>query len=279
MSMPSPVRSQRRSAALGLLSLLGLVGCAPVSGPRQVPLLPVSRPEPPPLAQRRIERIALLGAARDRVLARAAAHGQLLTQSALGDRIRRLAAPLIPAAGAVRAEALTTPWPIDVIAGDLVGQAQSEGGQPNLDQVSMDSGIMAADVIPLMPVSLVIVLPADHHVALPEGLLSALIAHGLAHGLRDHPLETDLLIDGLPGFSAIQEREADRDTCEILARAGLDPRLAWQLRQIWEPTDPPGGRSTGPWPRRHPDPPHARQAIESFAARVDPLRAAAAAVR
>lgn len=275
MSPSNPVRLKRRSSALGLLSLLGLAGCMPARRPRLVPLPPVSQPEPPPLSQRRREREALLKAARERLLARAEASGRVVTHLALGDRMRRLAGPLVRAAQAVRAEALANEWPIDVLVG-------SEG----------------ADVIPLLPVSLVIVLPLNPPGPRSDDLLSALIAHGLAHGLRDHALEADTLKDGLPWFSAIQEREADRDTCEILARSGLDPMLAWRLRDALaqahegsQSNSPSGGDSlrggagrTGErsgllWTLRHPDPPRAQQAITSFAARVEPLRAAAAAVR
>lgn len=275
MSKTTALHRSRRTVTLGLASVFGLSACAPSTGPRLVPLPPVSRPEPPPLSQRRSEREALLRTARDRLLAVAAAQGQLLTQSALGDRVRRLASPLQMAAQAVRAEARARDWPIEVLAG-------KEG----------------ADVIPLLPLSLVIVLPVNDGAAVSDDLLSALIAHGLAHGLRDHALEADTLKDGLPWFSAIQEREADRDTCEILARSGLDPMLAWRLRDALAqaPEDsrsnsPSGGVSLrgGPgrtgersglvWTLRHPDPPRAQQAIASFSARVEPLRAAAAAVR
>jgi hypothetical protein len=246
MSMPSPVRRHRRSTTLGLLSALGLGGCTSSGGPRLVPLPAVSRSQPQPLSQRRTEREALLRAARERLIGQADPRGQLATRSALGDRIRSLAAPLQHAARALRAEAPTSDWPIDVLAGEPSSEA--------------------ADVIPLLPVSLVIVLPANHPIARSDDVLSALIAHGLAHGLRDHALETEVLKDGLPWFSPIEEREADRDTCEILARAGLDPLLAWRLRSAWRT-------------ERHPEPPRARQAIESFSARVESLRAVAAAVR
>jgi len=271
MNMPGPLRSQRRSTVLAGLSLLGMAGCTPVRGPRLVPLPAVSRPEPAPRSQRRAEREALLRASHTHLISLAAAHQQLANQSALAERIRHLAIPLRSAVEAIRADSSSTSWPIDVVV-------TGEG----------------ADVIPLLPASLVLVIDADHPVVQSGDLLSALIAHGLAHGLRDHALEADGLIDGLPQFSLIQEREADRDTCEILARAGLEPMLAWHLRKalvraadgstsngLTRParTDPFGAGQSQQWARRHPAPPRAQQSIESFAARVEPLRAAAAAVR
>lgn len=294
LSDPSVFR-QRRSIALGGVALMGLAGCSSPSGPRLVPLPPISRPEPPPLSQRRSERVILLKALRERLLAHAATNGQVLTNATLGDRVRQLAAPLRVAARAVRAGAIATEWPIDILGGGLrIPEGSLAISQPPSRSTVLQFG-EGADVIPLQPVSLVLVLPDPDPFLGSDDLLSALIAHGLAHGLRDHALESDIQKDGLPGFSAIQEREADRDTCEILARAGLDPLLAGRLRSTQTqqaqghlaPVRPLHQQQSGRpvmqrvanWSNRHPDPPHAQQAIELFAARVEPLRAAAAAVR
>jgi predicted Zn-dependent protease len=154
-----------------------------------------------------------------------------------------------------------------------------------------------ADILPMVPTGLVVVLPllpgqaqeadpllkgdqADHSdlTGLDDDLLSALLAHGLAHGLRDHALETEWIAAGLPRFTPIQEREADRDTCEILARAGMDPMLAWHLRARMA-QGLPQPASAHDWAQRHPDPPQARQSIAAFAARVRPLQSNPPVVR
>ncbi|MFZ9407255.1 MAG: hypothetical protein ACO26U_09180 [Burkholderiaceae bacterium] len=253
-AIPRPLR---RPMALGLIGLVGLAACAPTAGPRLIPLKPANPPDRPALSLRRAERAARLEEIRQGLLVRARAQGRWMTDSPLGERILRLSAPLLEAAREVRPERADSAGPIDVILMDTNG---------------------VADVLPMAPAGVILVLPVQASAPdLGDPLLSALLAHGIAHGLRDHALETEWLDAAGPRFTPIQEREADRDTCELLARAGLDPMLAWDLRARLAQ----GSRPTPPtdWGRRHPDPPGARQSIEAFAARVKPLRANTPAVR
>ena len=245
---PAPTRPLRRPALLGLIGLAGAAGCAPIPGPRLIPLQSTSLPERPASAVRRAEREAVLAAAHPALLENAREQGRLLSAEPLGVRMLRLAEPLKRAAGSVREGRTPSSWPIDVIRAQIKG---------------------VADILPMAPVGLVVVLPDP--TGLDDALLSALLAHGLAHGLRDHALETEWIAAGVPRFTPIQEREADRDTCEILARAGLDPMLAWHLRARMAQGMPPPA-SAHDWAQRHPDPPQARQSIEAFAARVRPLQ-------
>lgn len=261
---PAPLRPLRRPALLGLIGLVGVAGCAPIPGPRLIPLQSSSPPERPPLALRRSEREVVLAAAHTGLLQTAREQGRLLSAGPLGARLLRLAEPLQRAAQSVRRARAPSSWPIDVIRTEITG---------------------VADILPMVPSGLVVVLPllpgqADHSdlTGLDDNLLSALLAHGLAHGLRDHALETEWIAAGMPRFTPIQEREADRDTCEILARAGMDPLLAWHLRARMA-QGLPQPASAHDWAQRHPDPPQARQSIEAFVARVRPLQSNPPVVR
>jgi hypothetical protein len=197
---------------------------------------------------------ALLGQAREALLSEAAQTGRLLSHSRLAQRVQALAEPVLRASLALRPDWPQSGWRID-----LVAAPQAEG----------------VNLMVFGRQDLVIQWPQRPEFELPEPLLSALIAHGVAHGLRDHAREalrwSELARVDLragPRFELIAEREADRDTTELLARAGLEPGLAWTLREAL--TGAPGPRSA--WSLTHPEPPQAKEAIERFAARVAPLR-------
>jgi hypothetical protein len=201
--------------------------------------------------------------ARDALLGRSAQQGRLLRGSALDERVQRLAGPILSASRALQPDWVLSRWRID-----LVTTERSDG----------------LNILNFGAQDLLIEWPQDPSFDLPDRLLVALLAHGVAHGLRGHAREAVLwpsagaagaqaeAIADLgrlsvgPRFEVIAEREADRDTTELLARAGHEPRLAWTLRETLGAL-----RSPSAWRLTHPDPPQAREAIERFAARVAPL--------
>jgi hypothetical protein len=225
----------------------------------------------------------LLIQARDTVLTLAAKEGRLLAGSGLDERVQRLAGPVLRAAEALRPDWALTRWRID-----LVATARPDG----------------LNILVFGTQDLLLQWPARAGFDIPDPLLAALLAHGVAHGVRDHARESvrwpaatssagaqarpeataevrRALLEG-PRFEVIAEREADRDTTELLARAGLDPHLAWTLRDTLAPSRSPFSGQHGrvsaadaarpsAWALTHPEPPQARAAIERFAARVGPL--------
>lgn len=243
--------------------------------------LPAASLSPQPWAIRRARRQADLARAHQALLEQAAREGRLLTGSTFGQSVQRLADPIFAASRAIRPDWPSSGWRLDVVVtADPQGTNVLTFGRQELVVLWPAGKEMTAS-------------PGSNALALTD-LLAALIAHGVAHGLREHALETDALADGLPGYDQIAEREADRDTTELLARAGSAPRLAWTLRDTLSrdtlsretpardmpareavSRDMHGGERAAlrtAWSRTHPEPSQAREAIERFSQRVSPLQ-------
>jgi len=193
-------------------------------------------------------------------------------------RVRAIAARLIPATSAFRADAPRWQWEVNVIASQEVNAWCMPGGK-----IAVYSGLI-------------------EKLNVTDEELAAVMGHEIAHALREHGRErasqqaaqstaigigaallgignagaslANIVADvtvGLP-YSREFEREADRIGVELAARAGYDPRAAISL---WQKMGQAGGSAPPQFLSTHPSPENRARDLTDYAARVMPLYQAA----
>ncbi len=189
-------------------------------------------------------------------------------------RVRAIAARLIPAAAAFRADAPGWKWEVNVISSKDVNAWCMPGGK-----IAVYTGLIER------------IKPSDDE-------LAAVMGHEIAHALREHGRErasqaagqsvaagvigaaigmgslgTDMtstvlnITFGLPN-SRLHETEADRIGVELAARAGYDPRAAVTL---WQKMGKVGGGQPPQFLSTHPSNETRQQDLLVYAQRVMPL--------
>ncbi len=189
------------------------------------------------------------------VLAEAQKQGALDRDAATLQRVKGIVGRLIPATGALRADAPKWPWEVHVLSSKEVNAWCMAGGK-----IAVYTGLIDQ------------VKPSDDE-------LAAVIGHEMGHALREHVREQasrqmgEQLALGVVGavfnvpdivqqlaptvldvtfnlpHSRAQESEADRVGVELAARAGYDPRAAvslWQRMAKLGGSKPPQILSTHP---------------------------------
>ena len=189
-------------------------------------------------------------------------------------RVRAIAARLIPATGAFRADAPGWKWEVNVISSKDVNAWCMPGGK-----IAVYTGLIER------------IKPSDDE-------LAAVMGHEIAHALREHGRErasqatgqsvaagvigaalgmgslgTDLtstvlnITFGLPN-SRLHETEADRIGVELAARAGYDPHASVTL---WQKMGQLGGGQPPQFLSTHPSNETRQQDLQVYAQRVMPL--------
>ena len=271
MPILSPVR------ALLAIALLTLTGCASTTqsgavGADRSQFLLVSAEQ---MNQTAAKQYATL-------TGKAAQQGALNRDPAQTQRVKAIAARLIPQTGAFRPDAPQWKWEVNVLSSKEVNAWCMPGGK-----IAVYTGLIQQ------------INPTDDE-------LAAVMGHEIAHALREHSRErasqelaksavigigaavlglgsagADLgnalaqVTFSLP-FSREHEREADRIGVELAARAGYDPRAAITL---WQKMAKLGGGGSTELLSTHPAPESRIEDLKVYAAKVMPLYEAAKAQR
>ena len=212
------------------------------------------------------------------VLDEARKKNQLNRDPAEVERVRAIAARLIPASAAFRSDAPRWEWEINVISSEEVNAWCMPGGK-----IAVYTGLIGK------------IKPTDDE-------LAAVMGHEIAHALREHGRErageqmaqqlgvavlstalglgdagaqlTQTVLEvtlSLPN-SRTHETEADRIGVELAARAGYDPRAAVSL---WEKMGKLGGGKAPQWLSTHPSDQTRTRDLQGYSERVLPLFEAA----
>ena len=209
------------------------------------------------------------------VLTEAKEAGTLNTNTRQLERVRSIAAKLIPQIKIFRADALKWQWETNVIDSEELNAWCMHGGK-----IAVYTGII-------------------EKLKLTDDELAAIIGHEMAHALREHSREqisqemattftlnigSALLGLGTVGATVAQtgsdlmlklpnsrthETEADRIGVELAARAGFDPRAAISLWEKMGALSPSKGQPS--WLSTHPSGKQRIADLEIYAARVAPL--------
>jgi predicted Zn-dependent protease len=199
--------------------------------------------------------------------------GALNADPAMTQRVRNIAARLIPTTAAFRPEAPKWAWEVNVIKSDQLNAWCMPGGK-----IAFYSGII-------------------EKLQLSDDEIGAIMGHEIAHALREHARERaseqlgaqvgiavisiatgskstgDMvgaaynLSFGLP-HSRTHETEADRMGVELAARAGYDPRAAIS---VWQKMAKAGGGKGPEFLSTHPSAESRIKDLEDYSVRVQPL--------
>lgn len=217
-------------------------------------------------------------AAYAQVIGEAQQEGKLNSDSAMTDRVRKVADRLIPTVSVFRDDAVDWDWKVNVIESEQLNAWAMPGGK-----IAFYSGII-------------------EKLQLTDAEIAAIMGHEIAHALREHSRErasdeankalvlgilgtatgagqtTQALADlvyqttlGLPN-SRLHETESDRMGVELMARAGYDPRAAIS---VWRKMASVGGQSGPEFLSTHPSNESRIDDLTDYAARVMPLYQAA----
>jgi predicted Zn-dependent protease len=262
----------KRLLAVGFLwASLALVGCQ-TAQTTQSGVVGVDRKQSFLVSSDEINQSAVQ--AYQKVLQDAKQKGQLNRDPAQLERVRAIAARLVPATGAFRSDAPGWKWEVNVIGSNEVNAWCMPGGK-----IAVYSGLLST------------LNPTDDE-------LAAVVGHEIAHALREHSREqvshqmgeqlligvgaavlgvgqlgqqvAQSLLDvtfNLP-HSRTDETEADRIGVELAARAGYDPRASVTL---WQKMEKIGGSRPPQWMSTHPDPANRTKDLQDYANRVYPL--------
>ncbi len=214
----------------------------------------------------------------EKVLADARQQGALDKDAATLARVKAIVGRLIPATGALRADAPKWPWEVHVLSSKEVNAWCMAGGK-----VAVYTGLIDT------------IKPSDAE-------LTAVLGHEMGHALREHvreqasrQMEEQLVLGvggallGLPDIaqqlapmvldvtfnlphSRQQEKEADEVGVELMARAGYDPHAAASL---WEKMAKMGGPQPPKLLSSHPANADRLQDVRALADKVMPLYQAA----
>lgn len=213
------------------------------------------------------------------VLAKEKQQGDLNADPAMTQRVRAIAARLIPQTGAFRKDAPSWKWEVNVIRSDELNAWCMPGGK-----IAFYSGII-------------------EKLQLTDAEIAAIMGHEIAHALREHAREraseqattgvivgvgaailgvgdtgsqlTQLAYQSVFGLrhSRGHETEADRIGVELAARAGYDPRAAVTL---WQKMAKATGGGGGPaFLSTHPSPETRITDLEKYSTLTAPLYEAA----
>jgi predicted Zn-dependent protease len=199
--------------------------------------------------------------------------GALNADPAMTQRVRNIAARIIPTTAAFRAEAPKWAWEVNVIKSDQLNAWCMPGGK-----IAFYSGII-------------------EKLQLTDDEIGAIMGHEIAHALREHARERASeqigaqlgmavlgaatgskaaaemvgaaynVTFGLP-HSRTHETEADRMGVELSARAGFDPRAAVS---VWQKMAKVGGGKGPEFLSTHPSAESRIKDLEDYSARVLPL--------
>ncbi|MGB7541946.1 MAG: M48 family metalloprotease [Burkholderiales bacterium] len=266
-------RSVRRTAWVAIPVLAALTGCQTVQTTGSG-VVGVDRPQTMStlVSSESFNRSA--ADAYRKVLQDAATKGQLNRDAAQVERVRRIAARLIPDTAAFRADAPRWAWEVNVIASNEVNAWCMPGGK-----IAVYAGLLDR------------LSPSDDE-------LAAVMGHEIAHALREHGREQysrvlvqsiglDIL-GALAGMSEsatslsqtfldvmlnlphsrTDESEADRIGVELAARSGFDPHAAVSL---WQKMSRLGGGQPPQWLSTHPSSESRTQDLQTYSERVYPL--------
>jgi predicted Zn-dependent protease len=216
------------------------------------------------------------------VLAQAKKQGALDTNPAQVERIRAIAARLIPQTAVFRKDATAWMWETHVITSKEVNAWCMPGGK-----IAVYTGLI-------------------EQLKATDGELAAVMGHEIAHALREHGRERASqamaqgiaisvigIVAGLPAGtgdlsqmaldltfnlpnSRTHEQEADRIGVELAARAGYDPRDAVSL---WEKMQKLGGGQPPQFLSTHPSHETRIADLKQYSEKVMPLYQQAAAKR
>ncbi|TFW09997.1 M48 family peptidase [Oxalobacteraceae bacterium OM1] len=208
------------------------------------------------------------------VIAEARAKGLLNTKPSEVQRVRAIAARLIPQTVAFRPDAVHWAWETNVLTSNEVNAWCMPGGK-----IAVYSALI-------------------EKLQVTDDELAAVMGHEISHALREHAREraseqavADLGLQvgaallglgdmsqqvaqyaymGLVGLphSRAQETEADRLGVELAARAGYDPRAAVTL---WQKMQGLGGGAPVKFLSTHPAPAERLQDLTAYSQRVMPL--------
>jgi predicted Zn-dependent protease len=199
--------------------------------------------------------------------------GALNADPAMTQRVRNIAARIIPTTAAFRAEAPKWAWEVNVIKSDQLNAWCMPGGK-----IAFYSGII-------------------EKLQLTDDEIGAIMGHEIAHALREHARERAseqmgaqaglLILGAATGSKAItemvgaaynvsfglphsrtHETEADRMGVELSARAGFDPRAAVS---VWQKMAKIGGGKGPEFLSTHPSAESRIKDLEDYSARVQPL--------
>lgn len=254
----------------GLLALLALSGCQTVqtTGGGAVG---VERKQSMSTLVSSAEMDSSAAKAYSGVLAEARKKNLLNRDPVQTERVRAIAARLIPSTSAFRPDAPRWSWEVNVITSEDVNAWCMPGGK-----IAFYTGL-----IDKLKVS--------------DDELAAVMGHEIAHALREHGREraseqvaqklgvivlsaalgvdmklTQTVLDvtlSLP-HSRTHETEADRIGVELAARSGYDPRAAVSL---WEKMGKLGGGKPPQWLSTHPAAETRIRDLQNYAERVMPL--------
>jgi predicted Zn-dependent protease len=262
----------RHAFATGVLvSALALVGCETVQT-TQSGVVGVDRKQTMMVSSEAVNQSAVQGY--QAVLQDAQKKGQLNRDPAQSQRVRAIAARLVPATAAFRSDAPGWKWEVNVIGSNEVNAWCMPGGK-----IAVYSGLLQQ------------LNPTDDE-------LATVIGHEIAHALREHSreqmsqqamqnvgvqigaavlgvgqlgqqlAETLLQVTFNLPHSRNDETEADRIGVELAARAGYDPRASVAL---WQKMGKVGGGRPPQWLSTHPDPANRMNDLQDYANRVLPL--------
>lgn len=259
-----------------LVAALLLAGCQTVQT-TQPGVVGVDRQQRMAISQQDFDRGA--AQAYQQVLAEAQKKGALNRDAATVQRVRAIAARLIPATATFRPDARNWKWEINVLSSDDVNAWCMPGGK-----IAVYTGLI-------------------QKLNITDAELAAVMGHEMAHALREHSREQASLetmqqlgigiVGSLLGISETaqqlsqvaleytvnrphsrqDETEADRIGVELAARAGYDPRAAVSL---WSKMAKLSGGAPPQWMSTHPSPETRTRDLNDYAQRVMPLYQAAA---
>jgi predicted Zn-dependent protease len=256
---------------LVVFGLLGLAGCETVQT-TQSGVVGVDRKQTFTVSSDQVNSSAVQ--AYGAVLKEAQSKGQLNRDAAQLQRVRAIAARLVPATAVFRQDAPGWKWEVNVISSNEVNAWCMPGGK-----IVVYTGLI-------------------QQLGLSDDELAAVMGHEIAHALREHSREqvsqqmtqglalqvgaailgvgqlgqqvAQTLLDvtlNLP-HSRTDETEADRIGVELAARAGHDPRAAVNL---WQKMEKLGGGRQPQWLSTHPDPANRLRDLQDYSQRVLPL--------
>jgi len=252
-----------------------LAGCETVQT-TQPGVVGVSREQRMAISQQDFDKGA--AQAYQQMMAQAQQKGVLNRDAATVQRVRAIAARLIPATAAFRPDARNWKWEVNVLTSDDVNAWCMPGGK-----IAVYTGLI-------------------QKLNLTDAELAAVMGHEMAHALREHSREQASLesmqqlgigiVGSLLGVSQTtqqlsqlaleytinrphsrqDETEADRIGVELAARAGYDPRAAVSL---WNKMAKLSGSAPPQWMSTHPSPETRTRDLTDYAQRVMPLYEAA----